>query len=117
MDLLPRLLRIEVCCCGKLCTSRPGVTQHQKKCRRAQQAKQDGQPATLPLRIEWEGQLLPQEVSAFLEIADRIAADAHAALAFGNKAAGRRARNALLEMRDCVPLLRRQLLEKSKQGK
>jgi hypothetical protein len=107
------------CVCGKLCTSRPGLTLHIKRCKDAQKAICEGKPYVkdstdiiIP-KAEYSG-----KVKQFSDLAESIAMDAHLALSEQNKSAGRRARTNMITMRDLIIPMRKDILDmiKTKNG-
>lgn len=100
------------CVCGKLCTSRPGLTLHVKRCRDAQKAIGEGKSyikdnsdIIIP-KAEYSG-----KVKQFSELSESIAMDAHLALSEHNKSAGRRARTNMITMRDLIIPMRKEILD------
>jgi len=107
------------CVCGKLCTSRPGLTLHIKRCKDAQKAIGEGKSyikdnsdIIIP-KAEYSGR-----VKLFSELSESIAMDAHLALSEHNKSAGRRARTNMIAMRDLIIPMRKDILDmiKTKNG-
>lgn len=82
-----------LCVCGKLCFSKPGLVNHQKKCREALDAAKSGSTASKKVVID--GMEYVKDVKEFILLAEEIAIDAHSAITIGNKSAARRARVSL----------------------
>jgi hypothetical protein len=99
------------CVCGKLCTSKPGLTLHQRNCAEAQAAIKASQPAILASGIiEPEIKYLP-EVQELSDLMKDLAVDAHQAITNRNKSAGRRARAALIQLKEKITPLRKLILQ------
>ena len=98
-----------LCVCGKLCTSKPGLTLHQRTCKAAQEAIAKGKSS-----IEHSGaEVSPKyckEAAALLDTINKLAIDTHLAIVDKNKSAGRRARVSLLKLRDMIIPLRIKIL-------
>jgi hypothetical protein len=105
---------IAVCVCSKVCTSRAGLTLHHRNCKKAQEAKKEGQPMTRDTDIVETETEYVKEVQDFVKMVNDMAIDAHKALTDGNKSAGRRARIALTAIRKATTPLRKNILEKMK---
>lgn len=102
------------CICGKLCTSKAGLTLHQVKCKQAKSALNSGKPAIRETDIIIPHGEYEPEVKMFIDLAEEIAYDAHLALSSKNKSAGRRARTAMIKMRKNITPLRAKILESIK---
>jgi hypothetical protein len=102
---------IIVCVCGKVCTSKPGLVLHQKKCDKAKQAISKGKPTTSECDVQ-EAHVYTKEVQELVNIMKDAAADASKALTTGNKSAGRRARNLLNDFKKKITPLRKLILKK-----
>lgn len=108
---------LAVCVCGKVCTSKPGLTLHQRKCKEAADAKAKGLPMNKDVDIiQPEAEYHP-EVQELFEMVKTMSIDADRALREGNKSAGRRARIALTAIKKKVTPLRDQILKKMKESK
>lgn len=97
------------CVCGKMCSSQPGLTLHQKNCEEAVAAKESGQSTILtedgkPVTFE-------SAVQKIVDLVNEMAQDADRCLKEKNKSAGRRARKSLNELRKMCPELRKILLD------
>jgi hypothetical protein len=103
-----------LCICGRLCTSKPGLTLHQKNCKFAKEAKQNGDPTVQKSSIIGpEIDYIP-EVQEIYILAKDACLDSHNAIANKNKSAGRRARVMLLELRSKIIPLRKHILQSIK---
>lgn len=102
------------CTCGKLCTSKAGLTLHQVKCKDAKAAKKEGKPVTRDTDIIIPRDDYCAEIKEFIELADLIAYDSDMAMRNHNKSAGRRARNGLIKLRNMVTPLRKKIMDKIK---
>jgi hypothetical protein len=90
------------CVCGRVCSSRPGLTLHKKKCKSENSA---AKPNLQPV-------IKSKEASALFSLALSIAVDADLALIDRNKSAGRRARHGLNRLRSMIIPLRKVILDK-----
>lgn len=102
-----------ICVCRKLCTSKPGLTLHHRKCKVAQEDIRAGRDGILKTNIIESVEYIDQ-AKEFLNLAQEAAADIHFVLAEGNRSAGRRARVTLNCLRQKIVPLRRLILEKIK---
>ena len=50
-DRFAQVPSIALCVCGTVCTSKPGLTQHQQHCRQARKAQREGKPPSLPVEF------------------------------------------------------------------
>jgi hypothetical protein len=108
--------KIQVCICGKVCTSKAGLILHHRNCEEAQKALKEGGSAVQESDVqEPEIQYVP-EVQEIVSLVKEMAFDAHRAIQEGNKSAGRRARNSLNELKHKITPLRKLILSKM-QGK
>lgn len=106
-----------ICVCGKVCTSKPGLTLHQRNCPEAIRAEALGQSTIKETGIiEPEIELVP-EVQEIVNMVKDLAIDAHRAIVENNKSAGRRARIALTAVKNKITPLRQQILTKMKEKK
>lgn len=99
------------CICGKLCTSKPGLTLHQRNCGEAQEAIKAGQPATLASGVIEPEIKYIQEVQELSDLVKDLVVDAHQAIVDRNKSAGRRARASLIQLKERITPLRKQILK------
>ena len=102
------------CVCGKLCSSQPGLTLHQKSCEKAQEAKEAGQPNVNTEDESGDPIRHHKEIQKFIAIVNEMAMDADRCLNEKNKSAGRRARKSLNEIRKLIKPLRVSILESMK---
>lgn len=100
-----------ICVCGKFCTSKAGLTLHQRSCKVAQEAKEKGLPMTRETEIITNENSYTEEVQKFLNLVKEMAVDANKAIAGNNKSAGRRARMALTNIKNMITPLRKNILE------
>lgn len=98
------------CLCGKLCTSSPGLTLHQKRCVVAQQASKSGKKSTFDSGVLGPAIKYVDDVQKIVDLVESLARDAHQALTNHNRSAGRRARTLLLEVRGKITPLRKKIL-------
>jgi len=103
-----------LCVCGKLCFSKPGLANHQKKCLVAKEARCNG--SKLSKKVVMDDVEYVKEIQGFVSLSDEIAVDAHNAMVMGNKSAARRARNKLNDLRRRILEIRKMLLDKVKNG-
>lgn len=106
-----------ICVCGKLCTSKPGLTLHQRHCKKAQLAIKEGEPTVKQTNIIEPEMEYVKEVQELVDMVKDLAVDAHRAMTENNKSAGRRARIALTALKNKITPLRQTILEKMKQDK
>jgi len=102
---------IKYCICGKVCTSKPGLTLHQRYCKIAQNAIRNNKSSIIDTEIEYKIQYTNQ-VSDFINLAEFVAYDTHLALKDKNKSAGRRARARLIILKKMITPLRKEILKK-----
>lgn len=102
------------CVCGKLCTSKAGLTLHQRNCKPALSAITSGKSAVKESDIIFPRVELIPEMREFFELAELVAYDSNSALVDGNKSAGRRARVGMIKMRNIMIPLRKKILKKIK---
>jgi len=100
-----------LCICGRLCSSKPGLTLHQKCCKLAREAKQKGESTIQKSSIVGPEVNYIPEVQEICDLFKNACLDAHNAIANKNKSAGRRARIMLLDLRSRIIPLRRHLLQ------
>ena len=98
------------CLCGKLCTSAPGLTLHQKCCLVAKQATKEGKKSTFDSGVVASVKYV-DEVQKLVDLVEVLAEDANQALTHHNRSAGRRARTLLLKVRDRITPLRKKILD------
>ena len=103
------------CICGKICTSKPGLTLHQHNCEQAKKHKSKGVNGLCDLNIVEPDITYIREVQEVVDLMKSLAVDAHYAIIEGNKSAGRRARIALNILKKKVTPLRKKILLKIKQ--
>jgi hypothetical protein len=102
------------CVCGKICTSRPGLTLHQRNCEEVEKAKKVGKPIVQGIKIiKQEIEFIP-EVKEIVDMVNSLAPDANRAILEHNKSAGRRARIVLTEVKNRITPLRRKILVEMK---
>ncbi len=103
-----------VCICGKLCTSKPGLTMHHKHCKEAQASfKKNGSGIQKTNIIESELVYTPM-VKELVDLVRDLSIDAHYAITEKNKSAGRRARVGLNRLKHKITPLRKVILQKIK---
>jgi hypothetical protein len=100
------------CICGKLCTSKPGLTLHQRMCEKALEALKKSESTTMPSGILEPEIQYDADIQVFLDKVKDISIDAHLAISVGNKSAGKRARTALIELRNSIIPLRKKILDR-----
>jgi len=104
-----------LCVCNKLCFSKPGITNHQKRCVVAKEAIKNGSVSFREVIIGGSEYIeYVKEIKEFVSLTEEIADDAHNAVVVGNKSAARRARNSLNLLRHKIPDIRRMILDKVK---
>lgn len=103
-----------LCICGKLCTSKAGLTLHQRGCKLAIDALAAGTPTVVESHVESHIEYI-QQVREMVDLVNELAFDADKALKSRNKSAGRRARINLLKLRDMIVPMREEILEKMKE--
>jgi hypothetical protein len=103
---------IIVCVCGKVCTSKPGLVLHQKKCDNVKQAIIKGKQTTSDCDVQ-EAHIYTKEVQELVNMMKDAAIDTSKALTTGNKSAGRRARNLLNDLKKKITPLRKLILKKT----
>ena len=97
---------ILTCVCGKICTSRVGVSLHHKNCNIARKSIENGE-AGYCMSNSGDGISTP-ELKELIGLAECVAIDGDMAINQGNKSAGRRARVNLLKIRDMIiPIMKR----------
>ncbi|MCY3019663.1 MAG: hypothetical protein NTW87_11625 [Planctomycetota bacterium] len=109
MRRTPELSQLAQCVCGRLCTSGPGLTLHQRRCGPAIEARAQERPTNQPIILD-QPDAYSGQIKAFWELADLAAYDAERAIHDGNQSAARRARVRLNELRRRIPALRRVIL-------
>ena len=109
MRRTPELSQLVQCVCGRLCSSRAGLTLHQRRCGPAIEARAQERPTSQPILLD-QPDAYSGQVKAFWELADLAAFNAERAIHDGNKSAARRARVRLNELRRRIPALRRVIL-------
>jgi hypothetical protein len=103
-----------VCVCEQLCTSKPGLTLHQRNCVKAKEAIARGELGIINSGAMEIGPIYAKEIQEIVELVKDLALDAHCALTEKNKSAGRRARTSLLQLKAKVTPLRKLILKKIK---
>ena len=104
-----------VCICGKLCTSKPGFTLHQRNCERAKSAMENNEPTTKQINTAEPEMKFVTSVQELVDMVKDLAIDAHRSLTENNKSAGRRARIALTQLKSKITPLRKTILDKMKE--
>lgn len=104
------------CACGKVCTSQPGLTLHQKNCDAAKSAVKSSAPVGTaveaptdkcePVECCEKSPLHSKEVQEFVDRVEEIAGNWDECIAKGNKSAGRRARVALSGLKKDITAIR-----------
>lgn len=102
--------KVITCICGKICTSKPGITMHQKQCIPARVNIKKGLSAVV--NNEHLDVPLCVEAKELFDLAEQTSLDLHYALLSGNKSAGRRARVGLNELRKLILPLKKLTLRK-----
>lgn len=105
------------CVCGKICTSKPGLTLHQRRCKQAQRAEREGEPMVQDSDVVPGNTEYAKPVQEMIDMVTEMAGDADRALRNGNKSAGRRARTILIAMKKKITPLRDQILAEMKKPK
>ncbi len=102
------------CICGKICTSKPGLTLHQRNCGQAKEHKAKGGNGLRELDVVEPDITYIKEVQEVVDLMKSLAVDAHYAIVEGNKSAGRRARTSLNILKKRITPLRKKILTKIK---
>jgi len=97
-------LRVYVCKCGKVCTTKAGVVLHHKFCRYKSHVEE-----MIQQNVHGE---LSDELKELIDLAEYVAVDANDAFKNNNISAARRARVGLLKIRNMILPIRKSLLEK-----
>lgn len=105
-----------LCACEKLCFSQSGLTNHQKICSVAIEAKGNGFDHVKKVELNGVVEVkYTKEIQDFISLAELIAIDANNTMVTGNKSAARRARNRLNDLRHMIPKIRKILLDRIKE--
>lgn len=107
-------MNIIYCICGKMCTSKPGITLHRRYCKEAKEAMLAGKSPLKETDIIQPRIKYINMVDEFAKVAEAVAYDAHIALTEDNKSAGRRARTGFIQLRDMIIPIRKKILDKMK---
>ncbi len=107
-------MNIIYCVCGKMCTSLPGLTLHQRSCPEVLDAKKENKPITKETNIIQPKIKYIGDIDEFVRLVEIVANDAHIALTENNRSAGRRARTGFIRIRDMITPIRKQILDKLK---
>jgi hypothetical protein len=100
------------CVCGKICTSKPGLTLHQHNCEQAKEHKTKGGNGLRKLDVVEPEIAYIKDVQEVVDLMKSLAVDAHYAIIEGNKSAGRRARSSLNILKKRITPLRKKILTK-----
>lgn len=103
---------IAICICEQLCTSKPGLTLHQRTCVKAKEAISRGKSGVLRSGAMEAEPTYVKDVQELVDIMKDLALDAHCAITEKNKSAGRRARTSLLQLKAKITPLRKLILKK-----
>lgn len=101
-----------ICVCEKLCTSKPGLTLHQRYCNKVKEAISRGNDGIIRSGVMETEPAYMKDVQELVDLMKDLALDAHCALTEKNKSAGRRARSSLLQLKSKVTPLRKLILKK-----